>query len=250
MQNLQTSPFVPRLNPDDYLHVFRWKEEEALGRLEEIVCQHGYAQPEVAKGKYLYAPGSTPLLLVAHADTVFGNGRTKIEILRGEDDMGAYLTSPQGLGADDRAGIIGILHMLAHTAHRPSLLITLGEERGCIGAQAFAERHGSALAGSELRYAVELDRRGDMQAVFYLNNQVREFTRFVTGYGFRHEIGSSSDITRLQEYGLCAVNRSVGYYGEHRTTERWYPRHLDNTLAALSRMLADAPVARRFRFEV
>jgi len=250
MQNLQTSPFVPRLNPDDYLHVFRWEEDEALERLEDIVRQHGYTQPEVATGDYLYAQGSTPLLLVAHADTVFGNGRAEVEILRGEDDRGVYLHSPQGLGADDRAGIIGILHLLAHTVHRPSLLITLGEEVGCIGAQAFADRHGQVLAGSEVRYAVELDRRGDMQAVFYRNNHVREFTRFVTGYGFRHEIGSSSDITRLQEYGLCAVNLSAGYYGEHRTTERWYPAHLDRTLAALNRMLDDAPVARRFRFEV
>ena len=54
---------------------------------------------------YIYAKGDIPIALVAHMDTVFENPPSNIYY----DREKGVLWSPEGLGADDRAGIFAIL---------------------------------------------------------------------------------------------------------------------------------------------
>lgn len=86
----------------------------------------------------VYVPGKRKdrVLLVAHADTVFGlRGKHKV-ILDGDIyRSGDY---DEGIGADDRAGC-AILWLLKDSGH--SLLVTNGEEIGCVGSHDIRDIH-------------------------------------------------------------------------------------------------------------
>ena len=78
---------------------------------------------------YLVAIGDIPVALVAHLDTVY---RTPVSNLYYDQRKGV-LWSPDGLGADDRAGIFAVLKIL-QDGYRPSVIFTTDEEIGMIGA--------------------------------------------------------------------------------------------------------------------
>ena len=78
---------------------------------------------------YLVAIGDIPVALVAHLDTVY---RTPVSNLYYDQRKGV-LWSPDGLGADDRAGIFAVLKIL-QDGYRPSIIFTTDEETGMVGA--------------------------------------------------------------------------------------------------------------------
>ena len=102
--------------------------------------------------EYLYAEGTIPIALVAHMDTVFTEPPTEIFY----DTRKNVMWSPQGLGADDRAGVFCILKII-EAGYRPHIIFTTDEEIGCIGASKLAE---IPCPFKDLRYIIELDRRG------------------------------------------------------------------------------------------
>ncbi len=181
---------------------------------------------------YVLAEGDIPVALVAHADTVFKNPPKTFFY----DQKQTVLWSPDGMGADDRAGIYAIMEIIKRTNLRPHVIITTGEEIGCAGA--------SKLVGHyykfpyELKYMIQLDRRGVKDCVFYdCDNE--QFEKFVEGFGFVTDWGSLSDISVLAPaWGVAAVNLSVGYYNEHSNTELLCFEILHNTIEKVKRMLA------------
>lgn len=98
-----------------------------------------------------------PVLLVAHLDTV--HNELPHIICRSED--GRYIMSPQGIGGDDRCGVYIILQIISEV--RCHVLFCEDEETGGQGAKAF-ERSGIQI---DVNYIVEVDRRGNNDAVFY-----------------------------------------------------------------------------------
>ena len=56
---------------------------------------------------YVMAQGEIPIALVAHMDTVFKKPATRVYY----DKEQGVMWSPDGLGADDRAGIFAILNI-------------------------------------------------------------------------------------------------------------------------------------------
>lgn len=165
-------------------------------------------EPLMKKG-FLYAKGSSPVLLAAHLDTVHKN---PVKIICYSAD-GKIVMSPEGLGGDDRAGIFMILQIIQK--HRCHVLFCEDEEIGGIGAHEFAE---SGIK-PKVNYIVELDRCGANDAVFYdCNNPA--FTEFVTAFGFEEAMGSFSDISIIApKLKLAAVNLSAGYYNQHTRHE-------------------------------
>ena len=88
------------------------------------------------------------------------------------------------------------------------MLFCEDEETGGHGARAFTQ---SGIA-ADVHYIVEMDRRGDNDAVFYECDNP-EFTEFVCSFGFSEEAGSFSDISVIAPYlKRAAVNISAGYY--------------------------------------
>jgi len=161
------------------------------------------------KKGFLYAKGSLPVMLVAHLDTVH---RKSVETICYSQD-GNIVMSPEGIGGDDRAGVFMILQIIKK--HRCHVLFCEDEEAGGIGARAFV----ASDIKPDIKYIIELDRRGSNDAVFY-DCDNSKFTKFITGFGFKEEFGSFSDISIIApELGVAAANISSGFYCEHTRHE-------------------------------
>lgn len=172
--------------------------------------------------RFVYVPGTRRdrVLLVAHADTVWEHER--IHPLRmcliGNEIHSARADA--GIGADDRAGC-AMLWELRDSGH--SLLVTSGEEIGCVAARWLMENPRLASLGEEInathRFAVEFDLGGHAMFKCYQvgTPEFRAYCAAQTGFtdaGTR----SSTDIGVLCRT-LCGVNLSVGYYESHTEEE-------------------------------
>lgn len=160
---------------------------------------------------YVYAQGDFPVLLVAHMDTV----HKKLPTIISYNKTKKTLSSPNGIGGDDRCGIYMVLEVVKK--YNCSVLFTEDEEIGCVGAEKFIQ---TELAKElEFNYIIEFDRKGKNDAVFY-DCENFEFEEFITENFFKTAWGSFSDISRLAPFfGCAAVNLSCGYYNAHTTNE-------------------------------
>ena len=184
---------------------------------------------------YIWAPGDIPVMLIAHVDCI-----SRPETIFHDSEADVFW-SPDGLGADDRAGVWGILH-LVEKGYRPSILFTNGEESGGWGARAASR--GLVHAIGDVRVLVEIDRCGAMEAVYYDcgSNALRDWTEKV---GFRERWGTFSDISILgPSWDIAAVNLSAGYYREHSPVEYLVVDDLMKTLVAVERLLQAPPLER------
>lgn len=160
---------------------------------------------------FLYAPGKFPVLLVAHLDTVHAFLPSKFKY----DKARGALSSPDGIGADDRCGVYMIFEIIKK--YNCSVLFCEDEEIGGIGATKFiASGHGTT---NNFKYIIELDRKGDKDAVFY-DCDNKDFTDFICKDFYKEAFGTFSDISFLAPYlEIAAVNLSCGYYNAHTKAE-------------------------------
>jgi di/tripeptidase len=202
-----------------------------LREFKEILPRLG--RKKIISGKeFVYAAGKTPVLLCAHVDTVHSSPPKEIFY----DREKGVLWSPQGLGADDRAGVLGILELLRRGLH-PHVLLLDGEETGCTGAKEAV----AALRAPKVRYIIELDRRNGTEAVFY-DCENAAFEEYVASFGFVRAEGTFTDITVLcPAWGIAGVNLSCGYYHAHSATEYLNLRELWGVLGKVEKMLRDVP---------
>ena len=160
---------------------------------------------------FVYAQGEFPVLLVAHMDTV----HKKLPKTILYDIKKNSLSSPQGIGGDDRCGVYMIFEIIKK--HNCSVLFCEDEEIGGIGAKKFTETE----FAKELKfnYIIEFDRKGRNDAVFY-NCENDEFEDFITKDYYKSSWGTFSDISVIAPFlGCAAVNLSCGYYNAHTTEE-------------------------------
>jgi hypothetical protein len=207
-----------------HMNIYRLSSVDLLTKeLPHKLLRAGYTEL-VQTNDYLYAPGEIPILMVSHVDTV--HRRLEPEIWF--DKKSGILTAPNGIGGDDRAGVSGIIELI-NNGFKPHVLFTEGEETGGRGASAAAQQ----LPAPDVRYMIELDRRGYDDAVFYnLDNE--KFERFIEKFSFKKQWGSFSDISVIAPaWGIAAVNLSIGYYCPH--TDHEYVR-LDEWEATLHKV--------------
>ena len=184
--------------------------------------------------KYIVAIGDIPIALVAHMDTVFKFPVTNMYY----DQQKGVLWSPEGLGADDRAGIFAIIKIL-QSGLRPSVILTTDEEVGAHGASALAKLD---CPIPNLKYMIQLDRRGANDCVFY-DCYNPDFIDYVEEFGFVEHWGTFSDISVLMPaWKVCGVNLSVGYEDEHSVSEVLHIKHLFDTIAKVRKMLQVAEI--------
>ena len=181
--------------------------------------------------EYIYAVGSIPIALVAHLDTVWEDAPPQFILF---DSFKNVMWAPDGLGADDRAGCLAILEILKYGL-RPHVILTTDEEVGGLGANALAAK---PCPFRDLRYMIELDRRGKNDCVFY-DCESKPFMEYVETFGFKTAIGSFSDISMLcGSWQVCGVNLSIGYYNEHTHKEVLFLNSMYNTIARVIKMLS------------
>lgn len=182
---------------------------------------------------YLYLPAAKPdgVLLVAHVDTVWEGPRLPVW-------NGNLATHPEGLGADDRAGVAAIVAL--HRMGLPpdvGILFTDQEEVGGVGVGAFIQDN-DALP---YRALIEIDRRGDVELAFYGGSTSERWEGWALeafgpawGFGF----GTYTDVADLgRAYGIPAVNVAAGYMFEHTHREVFSLDAWQRSVDALYRVL-------------
>lgn len=178
---------------------------------------------------YVYAQGKFPVLLVAHLDTVHEKSPEPIVYDMTKDSY----YSPNGIGGDDRCGVYMILEIIKK--HNCSVLFCEDEESGCIGAKKFVK---TDLAKElEFNYAIELDRRGHNDAVFY-DCDNPDFEDFITKDFYDTAYGSFTDICTVAPIvGCAAVNLSCGYYSAHTEKEYVVMSEMEKSIEEVCKIL-------------
>lgn len=214
-----------------YSNLCRLREDGVIKLMRQFL-KSNYTEV-ISTPAYVVAIGNIPVGIVAHADTVFRSPPKEIFYDRQEQ----VVWSPTGMGADDRAGIFSIMK-LVRSNYRPHIIITTGEESGCIGAYKLSTQMRQFPA--PLKFLIELDRRGFEDAVFY-DCDNKEFESYITNFGFKTKFGTFSDITVLApSWGVSAVNLSIGYEDEHSSSERLYVDDMMETIAKVQNILDSA----------
>jgi len=213
--------------------IAQMKQSSLLKTLPKLLLKY-YSKDKiiVTKDYILCGEGDIPIMLTAHMDTVFKSPPSKIYY----DTKQKVMWSPQGLGADDRAGIFAILKIL-QKGYRPAICFTTDEERGSLGAMKLIKDF--KTSPFYLKYIIELDRRGMNDCVFYsCDNDL--FTEYVESFEFVTNWGTFSDISTIcPEWGIAGVNLSVGYLDEHSVIETLNTCALYSTIGKVQEMLDD-----------
>lgn len=208
--------------------------------LKEFLIKYNYLVIE--HENFLIAAGDSSISLVAHLDTVFVDtykDKEERDLEFFYDNEQKVLWSPDGMGADDRAGVYAIMDII-EADFRPSVIFTLGEEIGGVGANELVLYYPNVKEIlPNVKFLIELDRYGKNDCVFYRCDNDK-FISWVEKYDFIFDLGSYSDISVLAPaWGIAAVNLSVGYYDEHSLCERLYIDYLLNTISKVKKMIKD-----------
>lgn len=187
--------------------ILKLPQQELKKALQEELLTLGYTA--TSEDGFLYAPGTAPVLLVAHLDTV----HTKVPQIICYSKDNRVIMSPQGIGGDDRAGVYMILQIIQKA--NCHVLFCEDGETGGRGAMQFTK----SKIPLPVYFMIEVDQQGYNDAVYYECDNP-EFTTFIEEFGFRYENGTSSDISVLApHFDIAAVNISAGYYNAHQLNE-------------------------------
>lgn len=241
---------IPVVIPDNTVEKYRWlfskEQHELVDILPKMMEKYYDIDAIFAIDDFILVEGTIPICLVAHMDTVHMIKPTDAQLVY--NPSGHSYSSPLGIGADDRAGIIAILEIL-EKGHRPHVLFTTDEEIGGLGADMFIHLFPKKFP-FDLKYFIQIDRRGSAQAVFYdCENDL--FELYINDFGFMTHMGSFTDIaTFMTEYDIAGVNLSAGYTHEHTKVETLYVDGLDFTIKGIDRMLKDEENADHYTADV
>ena len=204
--------------------------QPALKKVMSKFVRKKYGNKNVIEtADYICVQGEIPIALVAHMDTVFEKPVKDLFY----DQKKNVMWSPQGIGADDRAGVYAIIRII-NSGLKPHIILTTDEESGCLGAAELAKLD---CPFKELQYCIQLDRRGTNDCVFY-DCDNSEFVEYVEQFGFTETYGSFSDICEIcSEWGVAGVNLSVGYVDEHSLQELFYISPFLSTIEKVKKML-------------
>lgn len=186
---------------------------------------------------FIYAPGGD-VVVTAHMDTVH---KEPVKTFYGYVDKKKkqnIISSPQGIGGDDRCGVYMILRLIEK--YRPTVIFCEDEEIGGIGSNKFCNSvYINEIKGK--KFIIELDRAYDKDLVFYQddNQQFHTWCKNVTGY--YENLGSFSDISHIcPRAGISGVNISCGYYNAHTTSEFVVLEEMEASIEAAERLITAA----------
>lgn len=180
--------------------------------------------------KYIYATHTSEpvnVTLVAHLDTMFA-GDVRKNVICDKN----IITSPQGLGADDRAGVYGILEIIKK--YKCNVLFVCDEEYGQRGSKNFVRSPYFEEFKKNNNFLISLDLSGKERMKFYdttnkeFIDTIKKITNFKVEESGTHIAdlsilvkGYESDTTgaKFDGCGLAGVNLCCGYENEHKLDE-------------------------------
>jgi len=212
----------------NFILLCKQSQIELKALLVNFLKVKGY-NPIVDDG-YIYAEGSD-VCLTAHLDTVHKELVKKVNVIK--DDI---VSSPQGIGGDDRCGVYMILEIIKKGFH-PTVLFCEDEEIGGIGSNKFVRTRREM----PVKFFIELDRAHATDLVFYNDDNIEfhDWCEKVTGY--KTNYGSFSDISHLcPHFEISGVNVSCGYYGAHTLQEYVVFSEMENSIEATIKLIEAA----------
>lgn len=218
----------------EFVRICKLSQKELKNELTLFLFELGYAEIHSGNG-FIYAKGEMPIVLTAHMDTVHKERvNTTYEYKNATGDY--IISSPQGIGGDDRCGIYMIMNIL-RKGYRPYIVFCEDEEIGCVGSARFCQTD-YIKELRECKYIIELDRAHSKDAVYY-DCDNPEFEAFITETtGYKTEWGSCSDISELcPAIGIAGVNLSCGYYNAHQLDEYVNMTEMENTQDVVEKLL-------------
>lgn len=246
--------------PDPDLALLLAFLHEPVHTSDGVLARFARLKGAVARGRrpcrFVYVPATRPhpVLLVAHADTVWddpsrerGASACRQELAVDADGIIRSADPQTGFGADDRAGCA--LAWLLHHELGHAVLITDGEEQRGKGSawlmEAPENRDIAAAVNRDHAFLVQFDRRNDRDFKCYDvgTPAFRAHVARMTGYA-ETEQPSFTDIVNLCR-DVCGVNLSIGYRDKHTAKESLSLAAWRQTLAVCRRWLA-APELPRF----
>ncbi len=152
--------------------------------------------------------------IVAHMDSVHDKAIKTIYF------DGDRLSADNGIGADDKCGIVGALECLRDCDI--NAIFTIDEEIGCAGALKLDFK-----ALESVSYFIEIDRRGNDEVInnlAYPNSTGAEFEKALAPYmksaGFKFSDGTYTDLSEIiPEVKRAGINLCAGYYEAHTIKE-------------------------------
>ena len=209
--------FMITYNENRLYKVLKSSQKELLYKyLPHVMDSIGRKDYDISRD-CLFVHGNVPVMLCCHLDTV-GNVHVKNIV----SENGTLRNAEnQLLGADDRCGVYGLIELsiaLGKKGIKPYLAFFTDEEIGLIGVDNFTKKNPYNLY--DIKFCIELDRRGKDDCVFYEADYCDEFIQYVESKGFKYNSGSCSDISCIIEtWKIPCVNLSIGYYNEHTPRE-------------------------------
>ena len=162
---------------DSFKSILRLKQNELKDFCKRMLEYYDY---DIQEGDgYLYGKGETPIMLLAHLDTVHTQ---KPEDIYFDSEQG-IMWSPQGIGGDDRCGVYLILKILQH--HKPYVMFLEDEESCGVGAGKMV----AEVEKPDIKFMIELDRRGRNDCVFYDCGN-KDFQEYIKSFGFEKAYGT------------------------------------------------------------
>ena len=186
--------------------------------------------------------GIRKVWMVGHMDTVHRSHTddSVLDLVETEDGWlmawwrGAKNTGEPiqtGIGGDDKVGVWAALEACLREHHgagpKVAVFFPTDEEIGCVGTGAFVKSEAGKEAMKSARCFLQLDRRGDGDAIEHTNGipvwstMFRELVKEpMEKFGFKPCHGSLTDIGELaRATGKPAMNISSGYHNAHSDKE-------------------------------
>lgn len=246
-------PYKGRKNETDFPEFIQICKLSAK-KLKQYLCGemkkiYGKDNTVIGDG-YIYCRGDVPVLLTAHMDTVHKKLVTDFyeDIQTDKNEKVTHtISSPQGIGGDDRCGIYAILKVI-ESGYLPYVLFCEEEEVGGIGSGKFCKtKYITEL--SNMKFLIELDRANSNDLVFYSNanqdwiNWVEDETNWIKSWG------TFSDISHLSPAcEVSSVNLSCGYYKAHTVYEYVIMEELLETIEMTKHLLEASEKVETFEY--
>ena len=200
---------------------------------------------------YIYCRGNIPVLLTAHMDTVHKKlVKDYYEDVQTDKDGNTThtISSPQGIGGDDRCGIYAILKII-ESGYIPYVLFCEEEEIGGVGSNKFCKtKYITEL--SNLKFLIELDRANANDLVFYSNANQDWIDWVEDETNWKKSWGTFSDISHLSPAcEISSVNLSCGYYKAHTVYEYVIMEELLETIEMTKHLLKASEKVEAFVYE-
>lgn len=230
----------------DFITICKLNQTNLKEILTNEMLKYYDASDIVDDAGFLYVRGSN-VLLTAHMDTV--HKETVKQVVVEKHDGKTIISSPQGIGGDDRCGVYMILEILRKTKLRPTIIFCEDEEVGGVGSNKFCKTdYISEL--TEIKFAIELDRANANDLVYYDcgNEEFMEFCTKVTGY--KTAYGTFSDICHFSpELDVASVNISCGYYNQHTPKEYVVFEEMETSISKVIELLEKENEVEKFNYQ-